>query len=153
LRPPLALEECGSHAVTAASFRPCRVDERALLTDVLPALEPGMLVIVDRNFYSFQLWRKALDTGADLLWRVQASVTLPVIEALPDGSYRSMVINPKIIGSTALHVGGGGVVWELQGDGSAGEHDGGQCGLGTVEAVGAADDQAYLVVQSFLAAV
>lgn len=95
----LALEECGSHAVTAASFGPCRVDERALLTDVLPALEPGMLVIVDRNFYSFQLWRKALDTGADLLWRVQASVTLPVIEALPDGSYRSMVINPKITGA------------------------------------------------------
>src|SRR5262249_17890695 len=48
--------------------------------------------------YSFQLWSQALKTGADLLWRVQASVTLPVIEALPDGSYRSMVINPKITG-------------------------------------------------------
>jgi hypothetical protein len=95
----LALEECGSHAVTAASFGPCRVDERSLLTDVLPALEPDMLVIADRNFYSFQLWRKALNTGADLLWRVQASVTLPVIEPLPDGSYRSMVINPKITGA------------------------------------------------------
>lgn len=95
----LALEECGSHAVTAASFGPCRVDERALLTDILPALEPDMLVIVDRNFYSFQLWKKAVDTGADLLWRVSASVTLPVIEPLPDGSYRSLVINPKIAGA------------------------------------------------------
>jgi tetratricopeptide (TPR) repeat protein len=57
------------------------------------------------------------------------------------------------LGSTALHVDGGGVVWELQVDGSAGEHDGGQRGFGTVEAVGAADDQTYLVVQSFLAAV
>lgn len=95
----LALEECGSHAVTAASFGACRVDERALLTDVLPALEPDMLVIVDRNFYSFQLWEKALKTGADLLWRVQASVTLPVIESLPDGSYRSLVINPKVTGA------------------------------------------------------
>jgi hypothetical protein len=56
-------------------------------------------------------------------------------------------------GSTALHVDGGGVVWERQVDGSAGEHDGGQGGLGTVEAVGAADDQPDLVVQSFLAAV
>jgi S-DNA-T family DNA segregation ATPase FtsK/SpoIIIE len=62
-------------------------------------------------------------------------------------------IGGKKSGSTALHVGGGGVVWELEVDGSAGEHDGGQRGLGTVEAVGAADDQAYLVVQSFLAAV
>lgn len=95
----LALEECGSHAVTSASFGPCRVDERTLLTDILGALEPDMLMIVDRNFYSFQLWKQALDTGADLLWRVQASVTLPVIEPLPDGSYRSMVINPKITGA------------------------------------------------------
>lgn len=95
----LALEECGSHAATAASFGPCRVDERRLFTDILGALEPDMLVIVDRNFYSFQLWKQALDTGADLLWRVQSSVTLPVIEPLPAGSYRSMVINPKITGA------------------------------------------------------
>jgi hypothetical protein len=95
----LALEECGSHAVTSASLGPCRVDERRLLTDILGALEPDMLMIVDRNFSSFQLWKQALDTGADLLWRVQASVTLPVIEPLPDGSSRSMVINPKITGA------------------------------------------------------
>jgi hypothetical protein len=95
----LALEECGSHAVTAASFGPCRVDERRLLPDLLGGVEPDMLVIVDRNFYSFGLWKQALGTGADLLWRVQASVMLPVIEPLPDGSYRSMVINPKITGA------------------------------------------------------
>lgn len=100
----LALEECGSHAVTAASFGPCRVDERSLLTDLLGAFQPDMLVTADRNFYSFALWTRALATGADLLFRVQASVTLPVIEALPDGSHRSMVINPKITGArrTAL---------------------------------------------------
>lgn len=95
----VALEECGSHAAVAASFGPCKVDERALMTDLLGALEPDMLVINDRNFYSFQLWRQALETGADLLWRVSATVTLPVIEPLPDGSYRSMVINPKITGA------------------------------------------------------
>ena len=58
-----------------------------------------MLVIADRNFYSFEIWRKVLDTGVDLLWRVTASVSLPVIEALPDGSYRSIVINPRITGA------------------------------------------------------
>jgi IS4 transposase len=58
-----------------------------------------MLVIADRNFYSFELWRTALTTGADLLWRVSASVSLPVIEPLPDGSYRSIVINPRITGA------------------------------------------------------
>jgi hypothetical protein len=92
----VALEECGSHAALAASFGPCRADERTLLTDILGAVEPDMLVIADRNLYSFALWKQALGTGADLLWRVQASVALPVIEPLPDGSYRSIVINPKI---------------------------------------------------------
>jgi Insertion element 4 transposase N-terminal/Transposase DDE domain len=95
----LALNECGSHATVAASFGPCRKDERALLTDIIGAFEPGMLVIMDRNFYSFDLWRQALDTRADLLWRVNSTVTLPMIEPLPDGSYRSAVINPTISGA------------------------------------------------------
>jgi hypothetical protein len=95
----VTMEECGSHAAVAASFGACKVDERSLLRDILGALEPDMLLIADRNFYSFQLWQQALATGADLLWRVTSSVTLPVIEALPDGSYRSVVINPKVTGS------------------------------------------------------
>jgi hypothetical protein len=95
----VTLAECGSHADVAASFGPCKTDERALLTGILGALEPDMLVIADRNLYSFELWAQALSTGADLLWRVSATVTLPVIESLPDGSYRSLVINPKITGA------------------------------------------------------
>jgi hypothetical protein len=95
----VALEECGSHANVSASFGACKTDERALLTDLMGAFEPDMLVIADRNFYSFEHWTQALKTGADLLWRVSATVTLPVIEPLPDGSYRSIVINPKITGA------------------------------------------------------
>lgn len=95
----VTLEECGSHAALAASFGPCKVDERTLMTDILGSFAPDMLVINDRNFYSFGLWTRALHTGADLLWRVSASVTLPVIEPLPDSSYRSIVINPKITGA------------------------------------------------------
>jgi Insertion element 4 transposase N-terminal len=91
--------ECGTHAAVAASFGPCTADERALLTGLGDAFTPDMLVIADRNFYSFEIWPKALDTGADLLWRVTASVSLPVIEALPDGSYRSIVMNPRITGA------------------------------------------------------
>lgn len=95
----VTLAECGSHADVAASFGPCKTDERALLADILGALEPDMLVIADRNLYSFELWTQALSTEADLLWRVSATVTLPVIQSLPDGSYRSIVINPKITGA------------------------------------------------------
>lgn len=95
----VALEECGSHAGVSASFGACKTDERALLTDLIGALEPDMLLIADRNFYRFELWTQVLATGAGLLWRVTATVTLPVIESLPDGSYRSIVINPKITGT------------------------------------------------------
>jgi hypothetical protein len=95
----VALEECGSHASVGASFGACKTDERALLTDLVGAVEPEMLVMADRNFYSFELWTQALATGADLLWRVTATVTLPVMESLSDGSYRSIVINPKITGA------------------------------------------------------
>jgi Insertion element 4 transposase N-terminal len=95
----LTLTECGSHACAAASFGACRSDERVLLTSILGSVEPDMLVIADRNLYSFQLWRQALGTGAELLWRVMSTVMLPVIEPLPDGSYRSVVLNPKITGA------------------------------------------------------
>src|SRR5229473_3108471 len=33
--------------------------------------------------------------GEQLLWRVKADLTLPVLEILPDGSYRSVLVNPK----------------------------------------------------------
>lgn len=95
----VAVEECGSHAPVAASSGPCKADERTLLTGMPGALEPDMLLIADRNLYRFGLWTQALATGADLLFRVTATVTLPVIEPLPDGSYGSIVINPKITGA------------------------------------------------------
>ena len=55
-----------------------------------------MLVLADRNFYSYQAWRQAVASGAALLWRVSASLTLPVLEWLPDGSFRSVLINPTV---------------------------------------------------------
>ena len=57
-----------------------------------------MLVLADRNFYSYQAWQQAVATGAALLWRVSASLTLPVLEWLPDGSFRSVLINPTVRG-------------------------------------------------------
>jgi hypothetical protein len=61
-----------------------------------PCLEEGWLVIADRNFYSWKDWRAAADTGAALLWRAKAHMRLPVLEALPDGSWRTVLIDPRI---------------------------------------------------------
>jgi len=92
----VALAECGTHAVVAAAIGGCNSDERSLAAPLLDACEPGMLLTADRNFYSFDLWHRALATGADLLWRVNSLLTLPVIKSLPDGSYLSLLIDPKI---------------------------------------------------------
>ena len=50
-----------------------------------------MLLIADRGFAGFDLWRAAAASGADLLWRVKNSAVLPVAEQLADGSYLSQI--------------------------------------------------------------
>jgi len=94
----VVLAECGSHAVIGAGLGACNGDERVLAQWVLPRVEPDMLVIADRNFYSFPLWEAFRETGADLLWRVNANLELPVLRWLPDGSYLSLVCHPTIRG-------------------------------------------------------
>src|SRR3954465_7702712 len=61
--------------------------ESTLARTVLAALRPGMLCLADRQFFSHALWRQALASGADLLWRVKGNLRLPCETALPDGSY------------------------------------------------------------------
>ena len=57
---------------------------------LLPWLSTGMLV-PDRGYCGFPLWRQAAGTGADLLWRMKANLRLPVLERFDDGSYRSVL--------------------------------------------------------------
>jgi Insertion element 4 transposase N-terminal/Transposase DDE domain len=91
----LGLGECGTHAVVAARIGTLGVGERELAAGLLEAMGPGMLVIADRGFFSFEFWRDCLLTGADLLFRVPAGLKLPVLRALPDGSYLSEVASHK----------------------------------------------------------
>jgi hypothetical protein len=102
----VVLGECGSHAITGAAIGPCNAHERRLAQHIIPRLERGMLVMADRNFYSFDLWQEFRQTGADLLWRVNANLSLPVVRWLPDGSYLSIIYHSKIPGqrrSELLH--------------------------------------------------
>lgn len=94
----VVLGECGSHAIVGAASGPCTGDERGLAERLLPCVEPDMLITADRNFYSFALWSKFRETGADLLWRVKSNLRLPVLRWLPDGSYLSLVCAPTISG-------------------------------------------------------
>ena len=86
----VALAECGTHAVFAAEIGAYSQSETALTEPLLGRLEPGMLLLADRGFFSYALWRKAIATGADLLWRVRTDRGGPTpihLEDLPDGSW------------------------------------------------------------------
>jgi hypothetical protein len=93
--------ECGSHAPVLAAMGPAGAKgsgEQSLARELYRDLEEDWLLIADRNFYNWKDWCAAADTGAELLWRVKSSLLLPVLELLPDSSYRSVLVSPKITG-------------------------------------------------------
>jgi Insertion element 4 transposase N-terminal/Transposase DDE domain len=90
------LGECGTHAIVSARLGPWRKNERHLAEELIVDFEPGMLIIADRGFYGYHLWQAAVASGADLLWRMPAGPNLPVVRALPDGSYESFLLDPKV---------------------------------------------------------
>jgi len=87
----VALVENGTHILYGASMDSCRTSEKVLAQEVIKALKPGMLCLADRYYPSFELWKQALSSGADLLWRVPAQWKLPVLKVLSDGSYLSEI--------------------------------------------------------------
>ena len=91
----LVLAECGTRALIAASVGPYTTGEKTLTAGLLPRLDESMLLLADRNFPGYELWRDAAATGAALLWRMGASFPLPVDEVLADGSYLSRLNVPK----------------------------------------------------------
>lgn len=98
----VTLSECASHAVVAAEMGGITgkgSGEQTLARRLYARLEPDWLLIADRNFYSWADWCAAADRGAQLLWRVKVDLRLPVLEFLPDGSYTSVLIDPKIKGT------------------------------------------------------
>jgi hypothetical protein len=87
----VAILESGTHVLWAARMGKYETDELTLAQDVVPALQKGMLCLADRFFPSYQLWQKAAQTGAELLWRVRQNARLEVDHRLPDGSYLSRI--------------------------------------------------------------
>lgn len=85
----VALAECGSMALIGAAFDSIEVGERTLFERLLGKLTEGMLLLADRGFPSYDLYTASAATGAQLLWRVSDSFTLPVKKRLDDGTYLS----------------------------------------------------------------
>jgi hypothetical protein len=91
---------CGTRGLLDAASGPVRgkgSGERALAGQLLRSVRAGMLLLADRNFYSWALWHAAAGTGADLLWRVKSSMDLAVLRELPDGSALVRVNDPAAV--------------------------------------------------------
>ena len=89
----VALAECGTHAMFEAVVGAYTASEATLSAQLLGRLQPGMLCLADRGFYSFEAWENACSTGADLLWRVKDNLILEPVEDLPDGSWLAEVFH------------------------------------------------------------
>jgi hypothetical protein len=87
----VGLLESGTHVLWAARMDKYKTDEITLAAEVVPALRKGMLCLADRFFPAYNLWRKAAQTGADLLWRTRKNARLEVDKRLADGSYLSRI--------------------------------------------------------------
>jgi len=54
----------------------CRIAERSLAAGLSSTVGSGMLVMADAGLYSLQLSTAFAATGADLTWRIGASVSV-----------------------------------------------------------------------------
>jgi len=92
----VGLVECGTHATIKAAMGSYATGEQTLagrlLGEVGEGALAGVLLLADRLFVGFELWRTAGATGAELVWRAKCGKTapkLPVDQVLSDGSWRS----------------------------------------------------------------
>jgi hypothetical protein len=87
----VALLERGTHVLWGAHMDKYATEENTLAEKVIPSLRKGMLRLADRLFPSYQLWRMATKTGADLLWRTRQNARLDGEKRLPDCSSLSRI--------------------------------------------------------------
>jgi hypothetical protein len=91
----VGLMEVGTHAIFGTALGSYAVGEITLARQVVPHLRKGMLCLADRYFPGYPLWKQALETGADLVWRVRDKIRFPEKERLPDGSWISHFKPPR----------------------------------------------------------
>jgi hypothetical protein len=87
----VSLVENGTHVLFGSQMDSYRTGEITLAKAVLPRMRSGMLCLADRNFFGFELWQQARETGADLLWRMKKNMRMACDKRLSDGSYLSHV--------------------------------------------------------------
>jgi hypothetical protein len=87
----LSLVEVGTHIEFALCTGSYRTGEKTLFPQLLPHLQPGMLLLCDRGFFSYNLWKSVISQGVHLLARLSKGMVLRPIARLSDGSYLAKI--------------------------------------------------------------
>jgi hypothetical protein len=83
----LALCEVGTHVLWRTLIKPCRRSEVVMAPPLLRYLQPEMLLLWDRGFFSYPLLRQVTQRHAQLLARIKSNLVFRPLRRLSDGSY------------------------------------------------------------------
>jgi Transposase DDE domain/Insertion element 4 transposase N-terminal len=87
----LALIETGTHVICDAIIRPCRSGEVPTALHLLRSVGPGMLLLWDRGFHSYEMIRTTRERQAHFLGRTKRNIVLHPTEILTDGSFLARI--------------------------------------------------------------
>jgi hypothetical protein len=83
----LSLVELGTHAELGLVLKAHRCNERTMVAGLLKHLTPEMLLLLDKGFFSYELWKELDGRGVKILARATTQMVLRPIRELADGSY------------------------------------------------------------------
>ena len=87
----LALVELGTHVELAFVLKPCVRSENSMVPALLRHLHKDMLLLCDRNFFSYSLWQQLLQRNVQILFRLRSNLELRPTQHLADGSYLAKI--------------------------------------------------------------
>jgi hypothetical protein len=87
----VVLMECGTRAPLAAAVGGEHDGEGELFDQLHSRVDKGMLLLLDRYYYSFERFQACAERAGGLLWRVKKNLNLRPITRFEDGSFLAEV--------------------------------------------------------------
>jgi Insertion element 4 transposase N-terminal/Transposase DDE domain len=87
----VSLVELGTHVEVAFVAKPITTGEQAAIPALLRHVPPDALLLWDRGFFSYELWKLLISRQIGVLARVKSNLILRPIKKLGDGSYLAKI--------------------------------------------------------------
>lgn len=87
----VSLVELGTHVEVAFVVKPITTGEQAVLPALLKQVPADTLLLWDRGFFSYELWKQLVSQRVHILARVKKNMIFTCIQRLSDGSYLAKI--------------------------------------------------------------